>query len=230
MENTDNRLPSSLSEHLSRTGVDDVHAQSVPVNSAWWEARLDPRSLALHSPVWPGGEIRRSDLFALAENQEDEYWAERLLWNTLAWGTGRRARNNGQRIKSVTGNPEARKILQDAALASRDEPDDAFECFKTGHGRNTFPYLGPAFFTKYMYFAGAGRPSHSSVIVDQYVLKTLHQETGSADFVARFNYGRRVYRSAIGVLSEWAAAASEQLDRKVELDEIEYWAFLRGRG
>ncbi|GAA1365580.1 hypothetical protein GCM10009596_29840 [Arthrobacter rhombi] len=228
MSTREYRAPQELLEHLEKFDRAIVHNHEVPVNTAWWDGRLGSEAVAPGS-ARPQGAIRRSDLFELAHDDGHDDWAERLLWNALAWGTGTRSRNNGQRILSVQSSPDARQILQDAAAASRNDPDEAFGLFRSVRGRNTFAYLGPAFFTKFMYFAEAGRNGHSSAIVDQYVLDTLHSELGNSDFDLRFNFGRRVYRSALEAMGVWAADASEQVGRKIELDEIEYWAFTRGR-
>ncbi len=93
---------------------------------------------------------------------------------------------------------------------------------------NAFKFLGPAFFTKVLYFAGAGRTTHPCLIVDDRVLSTLRASAGKDDkrFNYRFGYPVSTYESAVGLMAEWANAASSELGRDVAADEVERWAFV----
>ena len=88
---------------------------------------------------------------------------------------------------------------------------------------------GPNFFTKYLYFAGAGVVGHPSLIVDARVLATLFKETGNPAFQpGSTNYPVGTYLAAIEVMRTWAAELSSP-ERTVGADEVERWAFGAGR-
>lgn len=151
--------PEALVEHLrssSRNAA--VHEHAIKVRTGWWNAQKDLPGGPLHATGDNGAEtICRADLFALAEdavNDKSGTRAQALLWHTLAWGTGLKHRNNKRRIKSVLEKTGGALLLRDAALASREDPAAAFSMLRPGR-RNAFAWLGPNFFTKYLYFAGA---------------------------------------------------------------------------
>lgn len=174
------------------------------------------------------GRISRAQLFSMADDTVDDGTGEgalRLLWHTLLWGTGDGNRNNWQRIEAVAEDPRrAAILLRDAARLSRDDPREAFVTLRPG--RNAIRYLGPAFFTKFLYFAGGGRPDHPCLIVDNRVLNTLWQNTGGVNGLLepRHNYSPGTYLAALEVLTTWARELATP-DRPVAADEIERWAF-----
>jgi hypothetical protein len=92
---------------------------------------------------------------------------------------------------------------------------------------NAFKYLGPAFFTKVLYFAGAGNPDHPCLIVDERVLATLNAPTEPGDdrFNYKYGYPSSTYEAAVNLMQEWAKAAADDLGREVAADEVERWAF-----
>jgi hypothetical protein len=83
----------------------------VPVNPEWWNNELPLRDL-------PGGPLQvsydsghragisRCALFELAAMNLSSDGILRLLWHTLAWGGGRKARLMNKRLDSVASNPE----------------------------------------------------------------------------------------------------------------------------
>ena len=68
------------------------------------------------------------------------------------------------------------EALRHAAVASRTDPETAFKTLQPL--RPLIASLGPIFFTKYLYFAGAGNAQHRCLIVDKRVLATLSRYTG----------------------------------------------------
>lgn len=95
-----------------------------------------------------------------------------------------------------------------------------------GH-ETPFKFLGPAFFTKVLYFAGGGNPAHPCIIVDDRVLATLRAASGPKDkrFNYRYGYPVSTYESAVNLMQEWASTAAADLGREVAADEVERWAF-----
>ncbi|TNC16611.1 hypothetical protein FHE66_14640 [Georgenia sp. 311] len=153
-----------------------------------------------------------------------EVGALRLLWHSLAWGTGQRHRNNKRRITSVLAADDAPRVLMLAAATSRRDPAEAFAILRPG-GRNRFSWLGPNFFTKYLYFAGGGSPDHPCMIVDQFVRETLGQATGDVRFGYISQYSVTHYVETLEQLNLYARAAGDLLAREVAGDEVERWAF-----
>lgn len=93
--------------------------------------------------------------------------------------------------------------------------------FEVQPGRNAIAFLGPNFFTKFLYFAGGGESSHPCLIVDNRVLVSLFRETRNSVFAPRTtNYGVQVYESALSQMVEWAEGLSHA-GRTVGPDEVE---------
>jgi hypothetical protein len=134
---SDNRLtnescllpfPDDLVNALGQPRSVRVYEHWVPVNPEWWNNELTLRDL-------PGGPMRvsydsghragnsRCALFKLAAMNPSSDGILRLLWHTLAWGGGRKARLMNRRLDKVASNPEfAVSALRAAAAAARGEP------------------------------------------------------------------------------------------------------------
>lgn len=207
---------------LSRVRVYD---HSIPVSPGWWTNALARRRL----PGGPleatydsehGAQISRRTIFELAARTDSPDGVLRLLWHTLAWGGGRKARLMSKRLDSVAANPErAVSALRDAATAAPANPADAYKILYPA-GRTVLKYLGPAFFTKYLYFAGGGAPAHPCAILDSVVATNLQlrgwvglRSAGWSDVT----YGRYC-----GLLASWAREASKRIGRPVAADEFEF--------
>lgn len=179
------------------------------------------------------GLVSRGGLFRLADAAREDTTgvsALHLFWQSLAWGTGTNHRNTPGRIASISADPtRAAKLLRDAAQLAIHDPEAAFLMLQPGR----CPALkswGPNFFTKFLYFAGAGAVEHPSLIVDARVLATLFKETGNPAFQPRStNYPVSTYLAAIEVMRTWAAELFSA-ERTVGADEVERWAFGAGEG
>ena len=161
-------LTSWLREVDSRTVIDD---HEIAVSPQWWNQHLTHHSL---SDTLLGATLTRADLFGLAAGaHRSPDGALTLLWNALAWGSGTRNRNNKRRIASIAANrDEHGPLLQQAAQLSATDPVHAYELLRPRR-QNTIGSLGPAFFTKYLYFAGGGDPHHPCCILDNLVARSL---------------------------------------------------------
>ncbi|GAA1173582.1 hypothetical protein GCM10009584_13380 [Ornithinimicrobium humiphilum] len=221
--------PAPLVEWLrSRSRDQAIHAHAVKVRTDWWNSKVLPggpvRGTAADGHQW----IARSDLFSLAARasaDESGEGALTLLWHTLAWGTGTRHRNNARRIQSVLADPNSGSRLREAAQASKSDPAPAFTMLRPDR-RNAYPWLGPNFFTKFLYFAGGGEPQHPCLIVDQFVRAALFRDTGQDPrFRPLSQYGVSDYLVTLDQLRAWAEAAQTEVGRSVGPDEVERWAF-----
>ncbi|AXJ11419.1 hypothetical protein CFN17_18730 [Arthrobacter sp. PM3] len=146
----------------------------------------------------------------------------------MAWGTGTRHRLNLKRIDAVYQDlPRAEGILRSAYIDASTSARDGYTSMRGPRNTNAFKFLGPAFFTKVLYFAGAGDPGHPCLIVDDRVLATLRAEAGPDDkrFSYRYGYPVSTYESAVNVMQDWASTAADDLGREIAADEVERWAF-----
>lgn len=225
------KAPQALLEYLRNNDREDaVVSHAVQVKPSWW--MKDGREMLPGVPLHTsdnGGQhsISRAQLFALADNaiaDESGAGALALLWHTLAWGGGTKHRNHRHRIRSVIEHDDGPGQLRAAAKLSRKDPAGAFELLR-GRRRNTFGWLGPNFFSKYLYFAGGGDPAHPCLIVDQFVRATLHEQTKDPRFAHVSQYSRPQYLETIEHLESWAVGAGDELGRPVAADEVERWAF-----
>lgn len=227
--------PRGLIEWLSlHSRKESIHQHSVGINADWWNDKSDslpglPLSFSL---VGRKPQLARGEIFELAKpirNQNNRYAALRLLWHTLAWGTGPSQRGNKKRITAVMANLETNKqLLAEAAVISRQDPIAAFKLFRPGRV-NQISNLGPNFFTKYLYFAGAGKASHPCTIVDARVRATLYKASDSKDkgFAPLSQYMTNHYQQALDCIISWTQEATSTIGRPVAIDEVERWAFGR---
>ncbi|MDQ0276526.1 hypothetical protein QO003_000829 [Arthrobacter silviterrae] len=203
-------------------------------NTQWWKEELAAANwksegkLAADAPAEVN--VSRSDLFDMASAVHNGTVSpEDFAFNVLLWGSGESRRNNRARIKSIV-EAKGGEDLKQALDLSRSDVLASFDAFKP-RGRNRFRYLGPAFFTKLMYFYGSGSPEHKPLIVDLRVLRTLSRtEAGNGIYVGH-NYGVTTYTKALAVmehLSDVARAEGGADLAGCTPDLVERWAFDQG--
>jgi len=171
--------------------------------------------------------ISRAQLFRLgaqANGDDSGVGALRLLWHTLAWGTGTGARNNIRRLDAVASDPiGAAKVLHEAGQLAATDPQAAFAHLRPGR-KNVVSSLGPAFFTKYLYFAGAGEADHPSLILDARVATALNQHCAWSTLHQKGPWPSVTYERYCTLLARWAVEMSTH-DRPLAADELERWLF-----
>lgn len=205
-------LPADCRRWLSTTGTDRRHAvieQTIPVDLQWW----DDSVAAFGVPGGPlqregvgGGriELSRGQVFAAAADLSEPAAVWRLLWLSMAWGTGSRRRQVHRRMRAAAADPHRYvEALTNAAELSRTDPEKAYALLYPGD-RTLIPFLGPAFFTKFLYFAGAGAPTHPSLILDSRVATALHR-AGWTSLGTRGGWPAQTYRRYTELLGRWAA-------------------------
>lgn len=228
---SDLSLPAGIVTDLVAPREQSVYVHAVPVNPAWWQAALAHYGLP-GGPVVPDSDreqtLSRGSVFSLggavseATSDEDTL---RFLWHVLAWGS--RVRNNRRRLLSVAElMPEAADVLRQACVAARDNPVAGYEVLRP-KGRNAIPWLGPAFLTKVLYFAGGGAPDHRALILDDRVAGALIDH-GWWSLRTGGNWPTATYERYCDLVTTWAAEASNAVGREVGGDEIELWLFRQG--
>jgi hypothetical protein len=154
-----------------------IHDHAIAVGRPWWTQTLTAHGL---DDTLTGETIRRADIFALADAAPDDPAAAlTLLWNSLAWGSGDKRRNNKTRIAAIAADPDAAAaLLQQAAALSPTDPQAAYDLLYP-RNRTAISDLGPAFFTAgYLYFAGGGEAAHPCCILDENVALALQKTCG----------------------------------------------------
>src|SRR5262249_47214572 len=81
----------------------------------------------------------------------DDLGAVHTLVGALVWGIGTKARNVTRHLRLFAAADVPRKLGSSVRVMAADGPKRAYEVLS---GENHVRYLGPAFFTKLLYFAG----------------------------------------------------------------------------
>lgn len=243
-------MPADIGETLGRReqSVVEQGFTEEELRLSWWNSELarvglDGEILTV-DPNGTGAErLTRGALFDLAKGSSDstdDTDILRFLWHVLIWGSGTSRRNNRARIGSFTTAHSAASNVELLRTALRHARAGAVaesysDLIRRGGGK--IPGLGPAFFTKFLYFAGAGDPSHLCLILDARVAASLHaagwtslphsKRGAGKNFSA--NWHTATYVAYCALLERWAEAASNERSSSVAADEIEVALFERGR-
>ena len=212
-----------------------ITEHAITVNLTWWNESLQARGLQGGPAVGRNpagdvvdtgyGQIRRGDVFTLAASLDGSPQASlQLLWHTLAWGAGRHVRLVHKRMDAIARDRARATVgLRTAAELSSTDPRSAFETLYPG-GSTLIPHLGPSFFTKYLYFAGAGQKDHPCLILDERVAGAL-KRAGWDSLSDRGPWPADTYARYCGLLGRWAAEIGES---GVRPDLLERWLFDEG--
>lgn len=214
-------------EVISRHGFTESE-----LGTGWWNRELSAAGLGqfrIRLVPKPDGTVSltRQDLFDLAalldDDAADDAYLD-LLWHVLSWGSGTSRRNNRQRVSSfVSPQRRARHVdlLRQAATAARSgDVTTAYRCLiRPGGGR--IPGLGPAFFTKYLYFIGAGAPGHRCLILDARVARNLNEAGWKTMPRGSFNWYTQSYVAYCDLLARWARDTTACLGKQVAADQFE---------
>lgn len=238
---TDFSLPRTVADALfgAPSVVDHGFGDSI-IGTSWWNDRLSQKGYAARVELNEhGGSARltRSDLFERgAKANSADASLDTLLGfvcSVFAWGAGASQRGNSKRLESFTTSKDAQQNAEliRRAMASASE-GDARAAYRTlvrpGDGR--IGGLGPAFFTKILYFASEGAPRTRCLILDARVAANLarHGWTSlpSVRGTYSYNWYTDTYVSYCELLERWAQDAEKAIGRPVRPDEIERALFL----
>lgn len=189
---------------------------AIEVDRSWWAGQ----GIEL-SAVRPDNQIRRLDLFelGLTATGGDEALLN-FVWHVLAWGSGKSARNNLRRIANCRKHAG---LLREACAMARDgHPDLAYGSLIRAGGA-VVPWLGPAFFSKILYFGSEGAEARS-LILDARVAQSLYAlgwsigesypKTGvTAKTPFTFNWYTLTYVSYCDLLQGWADQTNAEFSR-----------------
>ena len=93
--------------------------------------------------------------------------------------------------------------LADSVALSASDPKGAYDLLYPG-GRSALHSLGPAFGTKFPYFAGTRATAHRSLVLDQRVATTLRERAGWAG-LRDWGWSAETYSSYCDLLESWRA-------------------------
>ncbi|WP_350224933.1 hypothetical protein [Arthrobacter sp. efr-133-TYG-104] len=234
MINENAPLPDDVFANLP--GAAAVMSHAVSVDSERWQCALAARHLQPAEGKLGSGErhisVTRKEVFDLGDQERTAENAFQLLYYSLAWGLGTRAPRLHQRLDSLVAQEEkGGQLLLEAWTLVRDGAPtrEAYGTLTSNRGAGRIPWLGPAFSTKFLYFAqgSAARPRH--VILDQVVAKNLRPDAWPQAPTA--GWWPETYERYSRLLDRWADEATERLEtaRRVRPDEIELTLFRRHR-
>ncbi|HEV7650334.1 MAG TPA: hypothetical protein VGP26_19475 [Actinophytocola sp.] len=193
---------------------DAVSAQRIGIRTGWWRHEILSRGLPGEAPS--AESLTRADVWSRSGD------VFTLLWYALAWGAGRYLRQNVRRLVVIAEDVDrCGGLLTAAAERSSQDTEGAFAILRPGR-TNAIEYLGPSFFTKFLYFAGGGRPEHPSLILDRRVATSLRDECGWDSMDRTGPWPADTYRRYCDLLDRWAT------DHHCAPDELERTLF-RGR-
>lgn len=120
--------------------------------------------------------LTRQDLFQLGTKVATPQEAVNFYVAVCSWGVGNKARDVYRRLGALTQPEVGQKLLQGILQAKDPETfsNDAYTGFYS-YNQNRIKGLGPAFYTKLLYFAAgteAGRQQRH-LILDQKVAKSI---------------------------------------------------------
>lgn len=170
-----------------------VEEHPVNVNAARWHGFLDA-SPRLMTVIDERGAIRRRDVVEVAhESARSRRWIP-LLHASFAWGQGKNGYGPARLTQIHDAAARADVNIEDAlreAVAAM-EAGTAVDGYK--RLRKRVPWLGPAFYTKFLYFAGAASPpaaGPSPLILDAVVASQVRAVV-AARYAARHSDSRHV--------------------------------------
>lgn len=195
----------------------------IPFDPDRWKSRLqapglwpEPLDDCPRSGRWP--QVTRADVKAIGEGADDSEGAARLYVAAAVWGTGTKAQGVARRCRPFTENPPGAvgERLADAIGTLRNKGAvEAYDALRYGPGR--IKQLGPAFFTKVLYFAGhpGAMPDvwPRPLILDRFVVDALNLTRGTTWRTA--GWSTEQYATYLDLAHDWAAVWGEGVEPEV---------------
>ncbi|MCT1415190.1 8-oxoguanine DNA glycosylase OGG fold protein [Corynebacterium sanguinis] len=164
--------------------------------------------------------VSRQRLFELGESVETEAEAVSFYVAVCSWGAGMSAQQTQRCLRPLHQPDAPAKLLQGLKAAALNSADDAYFEFRN-YSRSRIKHLGPAFFTKLLYFA-SGRPSPAQnrhpLILDRRVADAIGWANTSGWLTAEYSRYLDIIEQVHG---QWRP--------DLPTDVIEYTLFQAGR-
>jgi 8-oxoguanine DNA glycosylase-like protein len=206
-----------------------VLGQAVDFDPVRWKARLPDPSVwpvALDGrPMgkkWPS--VDRSAVFDICASATTAPGAVQAYVAAAVWGTGTSAQSVERRINVLTGNPDGavgERIARAIEILHEKGAVAAYAALRSGP--LSVNYLGPAFFSKLLYFAGFDSAAGDlrPLIIDRWIARAVNDWKHTS--WEETNWPTEVYQRYL----TWAAQLAA--DRGVSADVVEYHLFAAGK-
>lgn len=228
--NPDAPLPDDVYRRLPSRA--EVLNHEVSADADRWQRELAARGLTAPIGKLHGTgvvQLSRGDLFSIADQEPSSDSAIQLLWYSLAWGLGTRAPRLHARLNGIAEDErKAANLLTEAWGLARNEADaeKAYSVLTTDKGRGRIKWLGPAFSTKFLYFAQGSARAPSYLILDAVVARNLRSTAWpSAPSTA---WWPSTYGEYCLLMKNWAEQAELRSGKETSPDQIELAVF-KGR-
>lgn len=195
-----NSVPCQLAEHqmeLQQLDPLDATTQAIKYDAQHWADQIGSHDadLAFLAQEYPGL-IARGNLAELAQTaqaQRDSASTRRLFLGTMLWGYGT-VGYGPYRTAQMLSAPNAPNVLRSTLDSLRSG------AIRRAYEQFDLPMCGPAFFTKYFYFAGLGcNLTVSPLILDSLVMNELEQWLKlDVTRFARFSRNKKDEIAAVG--------------------------------
>lgn len=214
-------------------GPEAVMGQTISVDGARWRRALSERNLPPVSGKLAHSDritVNRQDVFSYGDQKITIDNAFQLLYYSLAWGLGLRASRLHRRLDNIAAHQDtAGELLAQAWQSARAGAPvkEAYSLLTTSTGAGQIPWFGPAFSTKFLYFAQGYVTQIRHLILDQVVVKNLHKDVWPDGPTGA--WFPETYERYCKLLARWAAESSRdpKVSRAVRPDEIEFAIFRR---
>jgi hypothetical protein len=189
-------------------------------DSTWWPTVLDE---CPQVGRWP--RVDRRTVFGIARRADTAEGRRHLLVAALVWGTGTKAQSVNRRARVFEHSSQAGIDGRLGEALDVLRAQGAVAAYRAFNNDQHVPHLGPAFFTKVLYFAGhdSAAAPHRPVILDSVVSRALKAK-GVVDASWPGNgWTTDQYRLYVDGVHEYAQA------RGVLPDQVEAALFAHGK-
>lgn len=190
----------------------------ITVDPRRWQRDLHERSLPAAGGQLAASanklDVKRADVFRLADEDVTDANALQLLYLSLAWGLGTRASRLAPRLTALARNIDrAPGLLREAWTATRSgqTPKTCYEILLTPKGQPRIPWLGAAFATKFLYFASGSDLIPQNLILDAVVARNLRESAWAAS--PTYGWWSDTYANYCDLMTRWANEANATPDQ-----------------
>ena len=173
--------------------------------------------------------ISRAEVFDRGDREATVENAFQLLYYSLAWGLGTRAPRLHARLDALSADQDRTGELLVKAwetVKTGAPVVEAYSVLTTDRGAGRIRQLGPAFATKFLYFAQGAAAEPRFLILDAVVAGNLSEAWPGA---AAGGWYPETYGRYCDLMAGWARQAATRMNqsRQVRADEIELALFRR---
>lgn len=220
-------LPAEVAARLPSRSKMLSHA--VMVDAARWARETERHGLPAPTGTLAEHEqvaISRADVFEHADADITAESALQLLYLSLAWGLGLKARMLRTRLRCLSEHDGHGDLLAHVWERVRAGADvrECYELLTTGRGAGRIRYFGPAFSTKYLYFAQGTTAEPRLLIMDKVTTTRLRAWYPN---LATAGWTPPTYAWYCNLLAAWAEQAESRYGTRFTADQIEMALFTR---